>query len=288
MSQSAQLTIPVNEAASGEGVKQARRFRYDPRYTPPLFITLILATGHWSFGILESLEKTLLSIGVAILTETVLSRIYLNKWPHLASAYISGISVGILLRSPFFWPFAVCAALTIMSKYVVRYRGQHLFNPSNFGISALLFLSPGAVAHLSVQWGNHIWPMLVIWILGSVIVYRVKRFHISATYVAFFFIFAWLRTLITGDPFVAEIAPITGPMYQLFVFFMITDPKTNVRSKKGQIVVAILVALVEMLLRLGEVIHAPFYALFLVGPIALFLELWWNARKAGRLQAAVA
>jgi len=288
MSQSAQLTIPVNEAASGEGVKQARRLRYDPRYTPQLFITLILATGHWSFGILESLEKTLLSIGVAILTETVLSRIYLNKWPHLASAYISGISVGILLRSPFFWPFAVCAALTIMSKYVVRYRGQHLFNPSNFGISALLFLSPGAVAHLSVQWGNHIWPMLVIWILGSVIVYRVKRFHISATYVAFFFIFAWLRTLITGDPFVAEIAPITGPMYQLFVFFMITDPKTNVRSKKGQIVVAILVALVEMLLRLGEVIHAPFYALFLVGPIALFLELWWNARKAGRLQAAVA
>lgn len=288
MSQTVEIPYPGKEVAAGEGVKPVRRFRYDPRYTPPLFITLILVSGHFSFGILESLEKTLLAIGVAVLTEMLLSRVYLDKWPHLASAYISGISVGILLRSPFFWPFAICAALSIMSKYVIRYRGQHLFNPSNFGISALLFLSPGAVAHLSIQWGNNLWPMLVIWILGSIIVYRVKRFHISATYVAFFFLFAGLRTLLTGDPFVAEIAPITGPMYQLFVFFMITDPKTNVRSKTGQIVVVILVAFVEMLLRLGEVIHAPFYALFIVGPIALFIELWWNARKAGRLQAATA
>jgi hypothetical protein len=34
------------------------------------------------------------------------------------------------------------------------------------------------------------------------------------------------------------------------------------------------VAFVEMLLRLAEVIYAPFYALFLVGPAALLIEHW--------------
>jgi hypothetical protein len=52
----------------------------------------------------------------------------------------------------------------------------------------------------------------------------------------------------------------------------VTDPKTTVRSKRGQCVVVVFVALVEMVLRLAEVIYAPFYALFLVGPAALLYE----------------
>jgi hypothetical protein len=40
-----------------------------------------------------------------------------------------------------------------------------------------------------------------------------------------------------------------------------------------------LVAFVEMLLRLNEVIYAPFYALFLVGPAAMLVEDWLNARR---------
>lgn len=257
-----------------------RRWRYDRRFTPPLFITAILLAGHLSFGILESYQQTLLAIAAAILAEVVLSRIFRGRWPHLASSYISGISVGILVRSPFLWPFALCSLLSITSKYVLRFRGRHLWNPSNFGICALLFLAPDAVAHLSVQWGNNLWPMLVIWVLGAVIIARLKRFHICATYVAGFFLFAWLRTWVTGDAFLAEVAPITGPMYQLFVFFMITDPKTTVASKAGQSLVAFLVAFVEMLLRLGEVVHAPFYALFLVGPLALLVEMAWQQRQA--------
>lgn len=262
------------------------RLRWDGRFTAPVFITLILLAGHLSFGILESYEKTLLAIGASFATEIVLSRLLRGTWPHLASAYISGISVGILVRSPLFWPYALCSMITITSKYVLRYRGQHLWNPSNFGICAMLFLAPFAVAHLSVQWGNNLWAMLVIWVLGSVIIARLQRFHICLAYVAAFFAFAFLRSHFTGDPFLAEVAPITGPMYQLFVFFMITDPKTTVQSKAGQILVAVLIAFVEMLLRLGESVHAPFYALFIVGPIALFIETWWQHRRAAPVEAS--
>ena len=247
-------------------------------YLPPAFITLILLVGHFSFGILESYQKTLLAIVSSMICELVLSRLLVRKWPNLASSYITGISVGILLRSPGYWPYAVCALLAITSKYVLRAKGRHLFNPSNFGICAMLFLASDAVATLSIQWGNNLAAMAVIWVLGSLIIWRARRFHICATYVAAFVLFSFVRAYVTGDPWLSELSPITGPEYQLFIFFMITDPKTTVKPRWGQCVVAVAVAFVEMILRLDQSIYAPLYALFVVGPIALVIEMVWNAR----------
>jgi enediyne biosynthesis protein E5 len=249
------------------------------RYLAPMFITCILVVGHLSFGILESYKKTGMAIAASLLAELILGRIFTGKWPNLASAYITGISVGILVRSPAFWPYAVCAVVSIMSKYVLRVKGRHIWNPSNFGISVLLFLAPETVASLSIQWGNYLLPMVVIWVLGSIIIWRVRRFHITGTYVACFVVFAFLRSYITGSPWQSEIAPLTGPMYQLFIFFMITDPKTTVRSKFWQCVVVSMVAVAEMILRLSQVVYAPFYALFLVGPAALLVEMWFDSRR---------
>jgi enediyne biosynthesis protein E5 len=216
-----------------------------------------------------------------------LGRIFFHQWVHPASAYITGISVGILVRSPAFWPYALCAAISITSKYVLRIKNRHIWNPSNFGISVMLFLAADTVATLSIQWGNYLWPMLVIWLLGSVIIARLHRFHITGIYVVSFLAFAFLRSWITHTPWESEIAPITGPMYQLFIFFMITDPKTTVRSKRGQCIVVFLVAVAEMILRLEQVVYAPFYALFIVGPAAMLVEMWMDSRR-GNLPQAVA
>jgi Na+-translocating ferredoxin:NAD+ oxidoreductase RnfD subunit len=253
------------------------------RLVPPIFITFILVTAHLSFGILESYTRTALAIVVAIAAELMMARLTYGQWPHPASAYITGISVGILVRSPFVWPYALGSLISIVSKYVLRAGGRHLWNPSNFGVSALLFLAPATVTLLSIQWGNNIWPMVVIWALGSVIVWRVGRLHISATYVASFLFFSFVRSATTGTPWLASVAPITGPMYQLFIFFMVTDPKTTVRPRWGQMVVVFAVALVEMLLRLAEIVYAPFYALFMVGPSALLIESVLEARRARSL-----
>jgi hypothetical protein len=251
----------------------------DNRYLAPALITCILIAGHLSFGILESWQMTLTAIATAILVEIALGRFFYGQWPHPASAYISGISVGILIRSPALWPYALCAAISIISKYVLRVKGRHLWNPSNFGICAMLFIAGDYVASLSIQWGNNLWPMIVIWVLGSIIIWRLKRFHITATYVACFIAFALLRSFLTGSPWQSEIAPITGPMYQLFIFFMITDPKTTVRSKLGRCIVVVAVALVETVLRLYQNVYAPYYALFIVGPTALLIEMWVESRR---------
>ena len=167
-------------------LKPRRMFTIENRFLPPILITCILLAAHLSFGVLESYQRTALAIATAIGAELVMGRLTYGRWPHPASAYITGISVGILIRSPFFWPYVLTSLISIASKYVLRLKGRHLWNPSNFGVSAVLFLAPATVSLLSIQWGNTLWPMVVIWVLGSVIVWRVGRLHISATYVASF------------------------------------------------------------------------------------------------------
>src|SRR3984885_1914852 len=166
MSQQMSAPVPLPQSPA----QKTPWFSLDNRYIAPAFITCILLAGHLSFGILESYQKTLLAIITSIGLELVLGRIFFHKWIHPASAYITGISVGILIRSPAFWPYALCSAISITSKYVLRVKGRHIWNPSNFGISVMLFLAAETVATLSIQWGSYVWPLLIIWVMGSVIV----------------------------------------------------------------------------------------------------------------------
>jgi len=262
--------------------------RIDKRYLAPILVTIVLLVGQLTFAFLESWSRTALAIGTAIAVELVLARAISGRWPHLASSYISGISIGMLVRSPAVWPYALCSAISITSKYVLRVDGRHIWNPSNFGIVAMLVLASDTVASLSVQWGNMLLPMIVVWCFGSVIISALGRFHITLTYVASFIGFAVLRSVATGHPFLSEVAPITGPMYQLYIFFMITDPKTTVRSFRGQCLVAFLVAAVEAGLRLLQFVHAPYYALFIVGPAANLVEIAIDRRRRVAAPAAVA
>lgn len=248
------------------------------RFLPPALITCILIGSQITYGILEGLSKTALAIAVAVGAEALLGWLHGSRRPNFVSGYITGISVGILIRSLWVWPYALCSAVSILSKYVIRWRGRHLWNPSNLGVSAVFFLAPDMAAGLSIQWGNAVWVMLVIWVFGWMAVWRVNRLHICLTYVVSFLALGYVRSLVTGQAYLAGVAPITGPMYQLFIFFMITDPKTTVKSRRGQIFVAFCVAAVEAVLRLFEQVYAPFYALFLVGPCAVATEIWLEKR----------
>ncbi len=264
----------------------------DPRFHAPILITAILALSDASFGILENhpappwlvslsggwvleYSPTFVTMAVTILTELLVGRFFWGKWPHLASAYISGISVGILMKSSALWPFLMCGMISILSKYVLRIGNRHLWNPTNFGMTMMLLLAPQHVASLSVQAGNDGWAIAVIWILGSLIMYKLGRFHIPLAFIAAFVPLAFLRSAVTEHPWQTELAPITSPMFQLYIFFMITDPKTTVRGRRNQIVVAVLVAVAETVCRLGfHDMHSLYHALFIVGPAANLVEIY--------------
>lgn len=261
-----------------------RASKIDPRYLIAFLITLVLLAAQLRYHMLGSYDRLVLALGVCMLTEALLSWFDRGKVVNLLSAYISGISLTLLIKPQggALWPFILGGFLAISSKYVLRYE-NHLWNPTNFAVAALLLLAPDRVSVLSHQFGNDLTTNLVIWTFGLIIAARVGVLHITLTYVASFLLLNSVRATLLGQPVLPEIAPITGPMYQLFVFFMITDPRTIVRGRQRQIVVAILIAVMETLIRFASDKGWPlptafnvapaFLALALVGPVAKWLDL---------------
>ncbi len=266
--------------------------RLDPPWLISILITLILVVGEWQFQIIGGYERLALALGLAVALECVLGYVVRGRIPHVQSAYVSGISATLLTKpgSGVLWPVAFVAMLAIASKYALTYRGRHLWNPTNFGICAMLLIAPQSMSVLGSDFGNALGTNLLIWAVGLVIAYRAKILHVTLTYLIAFVALALLRSSITGVPALIEIAPITGPMYQLFLFFMVTDPRTTVSTRRGRIVVTVLVAAVECAIRLGNDLGlsavasfqpAPsMYALTIVGPAAMFFDLWRTGRRS--------
>src|SRR5689334_24564777 len=196
--------------------------RIDPRYLIAFLITLVLVAGQLRYHMLGGYDRLALALLACVATEALLSWFDRGKVVNLQSAYISGISLTLLTKpqGAALWPFALGGFLAISSKYVLRYRDNHLWNPTNFAICALLLAAPDHVSVLSHQFGNDVTTNLVIWIFGLIIAARVGVLHITLTYVASFLALGAVRAVASGQPIIPELAPITGPMYQLFVFFM--------------------------------------------------------------------
>jgi enediyne biosynthesis protein E5 len=262
----------------------------DPRYLVSFLITLVLVLGQARYGILGGYDRLALALGTCVVTELALSWLMRGRVAALQSAYITGISLSLLLKpsTGLLWPFALGGFLAIASKYVLTYRGRHLWNPSNLAISLLVVAAPASVAILSHQWGNQLATNAVIWVFGLLIAARARVLHVTLAYVLAFLPLAAARSALTGTSWLAEVAPLTGPMYQLFIFFMVTDPRTTVSTKRGRIVVAVLVAVAEAAIRLAGDHHvtllAPLYpappilALAIVGPFAKWIDMYRRAR----------
>jgi hypothetical protein len=276
------------------------RWRLPPIPAPYVFsslITLILVVGQFKSGIIGGYDRMAVALGTALGADLLLGRLLRGKFPNVLSAYITGNSVTILTKPApgILWPYWLGSLTAIMSKYVLRYRGRHLWNPTNFSFASLLLLMPHSMSLLSHQWGNDLVSIFVLFV-GLMVVWRAKLLHISGTYAAAFAALAFARSLILGDSFVTEVAPLTGPMYLLLLFFMLTDPRTVVSTRRGRVAVVLTIAVVEFLIRLLPMtgFHAldvlltgpPIFALAIVGPIALWLELRRKAHAPAAAPAA--
>jgi len=254
----------------------------DPRYLIAFLITLVLVAAQLRYHVVGGYERLVVALLACIITESLLSWFVRGRVVNLQSAYISGISLTLLLKPQggALLPFVLGGFLAIASKYVLQYRNNHLWNPTNFAIVALLLAAPNRISVLSQQWGNDVATNAVIWCFGLAIAARVRVLHITLTYVASFLVLNSLRALLLHQPVLPEIAPITGPMYQLFVFFMITDPRTIVRDRRRQMLVAVIIALVETLIRYASDQGWPLPTAFGVGPAFLALAMVGPIAKA--------
>jgi Na+-translocating ferredoxin:NAD+ oxidoreductase RnfD subunit len=262
-----------------------RPTRLDPRYLIAFLITLILVAAQFRYHLVGGYDRLAVALLTCLATEALLSWFVRGRIVNLQSAYISGLSLTLLIKPQggALWPFMLGGFLAIASKYVLQYRNNHLWNPTNFAITTLLLAAPDRISVLSHQWGNELPTNLVIWCFGLAIAARVRVLHITLAYVASFLLLTALRSTLLGQPLSPEIAPITGPMYQLFIFFMITDPRTVVRARRWQVLVAVIIAVTETFIRAASdrawalpiaFNAAPaLVALALVGPVAKWIDL---------------
>lgn len=236
--------------------------RRDPRLKLSVVIIALQVLGQTVLGFKLSIAQILVTVGACAVVEVAvtLHRQHALVWP--ASALLTGNSVAFILRASGtrhgdWWTlhgiqyFLLAALLSLLSKYLIHPGGRHLFNPSNVGLVwTLLIIGPVHVFPQYLWWGPIGAPVVAalavillgaIWILRSV---RMIAMALSflATLAALVGIFA-----ISGRSFIAiwHSGPVSGVSYWLdiclspelliFVFFMMSDPRTTPKARQRRV-----------------------------------------------------
>jgi Na+-transporting NADH:ubiquinone oxidoreductase subunit NqrB len=158
------------------------------------------------------------------------------------SALISGLSLCLLLRTNHLALAAATAAVTLLSKFVLRWRGKHVFNPTNFGIVAMM-LATGRVWVSPGQWGSAAFFTFLLLCLGGLVVNRAARSDVTYAFLGSYLAIVFGRALWLGQPLAIPLHQLASGAFLIFTFFMISDPKSTPDSRAGRILFAALVAL---------------------------------------------
>src|SRR5438132_5043487 len=177
----------------------------------------------------------------ALVTQHLCARLA-GRAPDLRSALISALSLCLLLRTGSLGLAALAAVVAIASKFVLRVRGRHVFNPTNLALVALLagtgqvWVSPG-------QWGSGVLFAFALAAAGGLVVNRAARADVTCALLAAHAALVLGRAAWLGDPLAIALHRLENGALVLFAFFMISDPRTTPDSRAGRILFAALVAL---------------------------------------------
>ena len=193
-------------------------------------------------------------------------------WP--ASAMLTGSGVALILRDAGFeagqhwsfhhwWWFAMVATGSLSTKYLIRWRGSNVLNPSNFGlVVAFLVLGSDRIEPLDFWWAPLRAPMIGAYLLiivgGVLITRRAGLLEMAAAFWAT--LGACLGALaLAGHCIVTtwSLQPVcdarfwrtvmASPETMIFLFFMITDPRTVPAGRRERVVIGICVGVVSAL-----------------------------------------
>jgi Na+-transporting NADH:ubiquinone oxidoreductase subunit NqrB len=214
----------------------------DPRLYQILVLASLLVYGVAALDFEITVPRAALLLGTALLTQFAGSRLWRLPAFDPKSALISGLSLCLLLRTGSPLLAATAAAVTIASKFVLRWNGKHLFNPTNFGIVAMM-LATGRVWVSPGQWGNAAFFAFLLACLGGLVVNRAARSDVTYAFLFFYLAVLFGRALWLGQPPAIPLHQLGSGAFLIFTFFMISDPKTTPDSRAGRILFALLVAL---------------------------------------------
>jgi Na+-translocating ferredoxin:NAD+ oxidoreductase RnfD subunit len=247
----------------------------DPRLHVAAVIITIHVLGQVGLHFRVSVPQILAAILTTAIIEITLTFRQSRSFVWPASAMLTGSGVALILRvvgtppddpwnTSAWYVFAAVAGLSLLTKYVVRYRGSHVFNPSNIGlVVAFVVLGASRVEPLDFWWAPlNVWMVAAyVGIVGGGLLIT-RRLHLLALAATFWVGLAvgtgilagsghcmtanWAFAPVCGFDFWRVI--VTSPEVLIFLFFMITDPKTIPAGLVGRFVFGVLVAVTSTLL----------------------------------------
>jgi hypothetical protein len=237
--------------------------RNDPRYYILLFLAAFVVYALTSPGYQRTPLQYLVALGVCLGLDFALCWAKGLLMVPL-SAFVTSMGTLLLCDSPKVWPYALVAALSILSKHWIKSNGKHVFNPNNFGVIVAVLLFPAVVTIVPGRWGGNPWGIAAIFALGWLVAYKARRAGVAGAYIGAFAAGVLIRHLVYGANMITLAAPMTGAGFQLFTFYMVTDPKTSPASLRGQLAFGAVVGALDSALRQQQVNNAPFLALFIL------------------------
>jgi Na+-transporting NADH:ubiquinone oxidoreductase subunit NqrB len=212
----------------------------DPRLYQIAMLASLLVYGMGRLDFDITIARATLLLVTALGTQFVCDRLE-GRSANLRSALISGLSLCLLLRTNRTDLALAAAVITIASKFLVRLRGKHLFNPTNGGLVVMLlatdqvWVSPG-------QWGSVAFFAFLMACLGGIVVNRASRSDVTYAFIVFYCALLVGRSWYLGEPMAIPLHRLESGALLLFTFFMISDPKTTPDSRAGRVLFAALVA----------------------------------------------
>ena len=217
------------------------RREWDPRYYQIAVLSLLLAYGLVWLDFEVTALRAVAILTTALLAQYVCTRLWKLPAYDPRSALISGLSLCLLLRTNSATIAVIAAVVTIASKFLLRARGKHVFNPTNFGL-AFMMLATGAVWTSPGQWGNAALFAFLMACLGGLVVNRAARSDVTFAFLGIYGALVFGRSAWLGEPLSIPLHRLESGALILFSFFMISDPKTTPDSRAGRIIFASLVA----------------------------------------------
>src|SRR5687767_2281160 len=127
--------------------------KLDPRWYQIACLSSLLVYGFFALSFEITVPQAALSLAVVLATQYACTKIFKLPFFEPKSALISGLSLCLLFRTNHLWLVVLAAVLCILPKFVVRFKGKHIFNPTNGAITFLILV--GAPVWVSPgQWGN--------------------------------------------------------------------------------------------------------------------------------------
>lgn len=228
-------------ATSGPSGERAAPSRVDPRVYQITVLALLLGYGLARLDLEIPPGQAVAILGTALLAQLVAGRLAgLPRFDPL-SASISGLSLCLLLRTGEPWLAPVAALVAVGSKFLLRIRGKHVFNPTNFAL-VLLMLVTGQVWVSPGQWGSLAVFAFLLASAGGLVVNRAARADVTWTFLACHAALLFGRAWWLGDPLAIFFHRLESGALVLFAFFMLSDPRTTPDSRAGRMLFAALVA----------------------------------------------